>query len=1374
MQSDNGRLNFGARIDNSQLRTDAQESKDILKSIGTTAKEEGDAIDETFNKIGKAAAGVFAVATVKDFVTQVANVRGEFQQLELAFSTMLGSAEEADKLMSQLIKTAATTPFGMSDIANSAKQLLAYGVEADKINDTLIRLGDIAAGLSIPINDLAYLYGTTMVQGRMYTQDLNQFLGRGIPLTEELAKQFGVSTAKVKELVTEGKVGFPEVEKAIISMTSEGSKFGGLMSAQSQTITGQISNIEDSIEQMFNEIGKQSEGVINDTLDIVSKLVDNWQTVGKVLLVVISTYGAYKAAVLAVAAAHKIAAIWGEVQAFLSLTRSVTSAKDAMLLLNIATKANPIGLILGVVAAAASAFLLFRDNSDAATEAAKRQKEELQEFNKQVGDATGQSISAYKQLQAEYKNCKDAHSKREWIKESQRKFKDLGISVTDVNTAENVFVKNTQVMMDAFKKRAEAAAWQTKLNEEYSKRVQRQMELEEERAKISEGAEVKGSSHNVKNGEYIAPDNKWRYTAEGAAKALKEFDDNIKNDAVLNQIDENINNYANKVATIQQDFDSALKKAGTASGTSSSSKKKGKNEAQRLADAAAQRNSEIAKYDKELKEQRSQAMLDIRQETINSMKEGTDKEIAQNELNYDRLMAENDKREKEMLSALAEQKVLEWQQKNPKATKAQEVKYRDSLNLSKSDLTAAQQETLAAYEKIAQEIRDKGMAKLEEERRASERASMQSYLQEYGDYQEKRLALTQEAEDKIAKIKENGSLSDTDKDYQTKSIQKGLEKSLKDLDFEKLKKDINWDFIFGDLENTAPEAVAAVKEQLQQFFDTAKDLTPDQIKTVTEALEKLQDRMDLSAPIKTIKAARKEYAAAKKEYDQYNKAYQKAKASGDTKAMTDASNGMVKSSQQMTKAANKEKKSYNEVIDCVDQYAKALEEAGDTMGGTAGEMVKMAASAITCGTSMAKGIDQFKNAVSNMEKAIAILAIIEAALKAIQLIASIFGDTADETLTDYVETMKLYIDLLSDSISDLSESMSAATNSMEDTIAYYKQLVALEKESATAIKSESQVWLNSGASKGFLGIGSKSSEGVKISKQIGKDLKSGNEEVRKFYQEGYAALNEYFYKATGRYAQAASDFGRMDFIWTLSDEDLIKLSEDTKAMALLGDTLSEAVANYAEKIQAVKEDELDLAESLLSVSWDDFYDDFVDLIKDMDKTSEDFANSFAEYMRNALVKNLVADKYKESLQKLYERAADWAKQGLLEDHIDELRQEYQTYAENAQKETEVIDKITGYQNESSREASSSGIASASQDSVDELNGRMTAIQGHTYNLNENTKLLVQNSNLILRSVQNIDRNTEDIPDRLSSMESNIKSVKDTVNDIALKGIKIKA
>jgi len=137
------------------------------------------------NTVGKLAAAF----TIKELVSNITKVRGEFQQLEVSFQTMLGSAEKADTLMQQLVHTAATTPFGLEDVAQGAKQLLAYGFGAEKVNETLIRLGDIAAGLSIPLNDLVYLYGTTMSQGRLYTQDLNQFTGRGIPMIAPAAQQ---------------------------------------------------------------------------------------------------------------------------------------------------------------------------------------------------------------------------------------------------------------------------------------------------------------------------------------------------------------------------------------------------------------------------------------------------------------------------------------------------------------------------------------------------------------------------------------------------------------------------------------------------------------------------------------------------------------------------------------------------------------------------------------------------------------------------------------------------------------------------------------------------------------------------------------------------------------------------------------------------------------------------------------------------------------------------------------------------------------------------------------------------------------------------------------------------------------------------------
>lgn len=233
------------------------------------------------------------------------NTRSQFQQLEISFNTMLGSADKSKQLMDELIQTAAHTPFDMSSITGGAKQLLAYGTEAKDVNKTLVQLGDIASGLNIPLGELVYLYGTTVSQGRMFAMDLRQFMGRGVPLAEELGKILHQNTTEVQESVSKGKVTSDIFKEAIANMTQAGGRFGGLMEQQSKTLEGQWSNIGDSIQQAFNEIGKKSEGVFSSGLSIISAMVENWQEVIKVIGVATIAVGSYRASLMAAASIRK-------------------------------------------------------------------------------------------------------------------------------------------------------------------------------------------------------------------------------------------------------------------------------------------------------------------------------------------------------------------------------------------------------------------------------------------------------------------------------------------------------------------------------------------------------------------------------------------------------------------------------------------------------------------------------------------------------------------------------------------------------------------------------------------------------------------------------------------------------------------------------------------------------------------------------------------------------------------------------------------------------------------------------------------------------------------------------------------------------------
>lgn len=281
--------------------------RDIQNAVHQTAErveKDGKSIDDVISNIQNSMNIAIGGWSIGKFVNQMMQVRGQFQKTEMAFKTMLQSEEKADALMKQLIRTAAVTPFGVEDVTEGAKQLLAFNVAAEDVNKTLIGLGDVAAGMGLNLKDLVMLYGTTIAKGKMDTMDLYQFLNRGIPIADEIAKVMGLDvTNAIKEVqkqIKAGKVTSDIFIQAMQSMTAEGSKFGGLMEAQSKTITGQISNIEDAIEQMFNELGKSQEGVINTGLGIVSTLVENWETVGKAVMVAATAYGSYKAVLMTV------------------------------------------------------------------------------------------------------------------------------------------------------------------------------------------------------------------------------------------------------------------------------------------------------------------------------------------------------------------------------------------------------------------------------------------------------------------------------------------------------------------------------------------------------------------------------------------------------------------------------------------------------------------------------------------------------------------------------------------------------------------------------------------------------------------------------------------------------------------------------------------------------------------------------------------------------------------------------------------------------------------------------------------------------------------------------------------------------------------
>lgn len=334
-----GPLDFEATIDGKQFNGMLDEMARRIRGLSSDTVREGATIDKTFRNLGAGMAAYFSAQQLGSFIQKVADVRGEFQQLEISFETMLKNKALSDKLMADVVEFAAKTPFDLQQVATGAKQLLAYGTEVQNIIPTMRQLGDVASGLSIPFSDLVYLYGTSATQGKLMTKDLMQFAGRGIPIIDELSKILKVSKAEVMNLTEQGKIGFSELQQVIENLTSSTGMFGGMMEKQAESINGLRSNLQDAWDKMFNDIGTSSEGIISDTLRASIAIVENYERVIDVLKILVATYGTYRAAIVL-----NSVAINGYSQALGLATIRQTA-------LNIAQKASPFGLALAGITA---------------------------------------------------------------------------------------------------------------------------------------------------------------------------------------------------------------------------------------------------------------------------------------------------------------------------------------------------------------------------------------------------------------------------------------------------------------------------------------------------------------------------------------------------------------------------------------------------------------------------------------------------------------------------------------------------------------------------------------------------------------------------------------------------------------------------------------------------------------------------------------------------------------------------------------------------------------------------------------------------------------------------------------------------------------
>lgn len=1304
-----GKMSAGVDKIGEAVKASNQEIKDMLK----LTSNEGDKTDSVLGKIGKSVAGIGVAFAAQELISKIVAVRGEFQQLEISFRTMLGSEEKANQLMGQLTETAARTPFDLKSISDGARQLLAYGDSAENVNEDLIRLGNIASGLSQPLGDIVYLYGTTMTQGRLYTQDLNQFTGRGIPMMRELASIFGVAESEVKGLVEAGKVGFPEVQKVIQNLTNEGGMFYNLMQEQSKSIPGQISNIQDSIDSMFNEIGKNSEGLISGALSVVSSLVENYERVGRTLLSLVGTYGVYKVAVMAVTAIEN-----ARKAGLLTLTLAEHGHRIALLatekaqkLLNATMLKNPYVLVATAIAGVVTALMAMESETERAKRITEeynnakqatidKEQEHRSEMEKLLSVAGNEVVStdkrrealnklreAYPEIFAKYKT---EIEQLEHIRDIKQEIANLDAQRSITNPKVELDTINQRIAeLDAKKIKHYKIFGDAKLSSdeetEYSQLYKRKRKLETQIAKN----EVKGFYSDLST----ATDNelkvfqskmanalaamqmqgkKYFTFSDGLSKGLTFSKDEIS--AFADQIKNEINRRGTEkftpseyIAQAKKAVDVARKELNDYINNSKDKvdemtfNKEVERLKQNLKDAEDRYKKISAssggsgKTDKQTDIVKEQQKLE---DELTKLKQANeDERIAQLQDGYDKELEIIENEYQKQKKAIAKQ-AEEWKSANVKA----------KVQTEENGLTAEQNKAINQANSLNDSKRDDAIKKVEDERLKAEQASMNEYLRIYGEYHKKRLAITEYYNEQIAKATTEG---------EKEMLTAKMREELSALDVEAKKTTSSISKLFGDMSKKTVVEMRKIADKGQKALDfliggewdedKGKEFgitketfelwskSPEQIDKIIEAIKRVNEEADASEN------------AFKRIGDGIKKAFDATTPQDFMKALEDIRGGL------------------EPIMQATSFVANAFSSLGDAFGSGAMK-------GIADGLNIA--MDSLNQAMSGAMTGGMLFgpigAMAGATIGLVSSLASAFAKLHDARHEKEIQKLQNRIDTLEKSYDNLGDKVEEAYS--KDASKMIEQQNTLLEQQKLLIKQQ---------------IAEEKSK-KKVDEERIKDLENQIEDIDK----------------------------------------LIGENKDKAIDAIFGEDLKSAIENFSEAYADAWANGTDKAKSAKEV------------VKKM------MQQMVTESIKSALKSSKKMEEIRQKLQEFY---ADNVLSGWEQDYIYGM-------AEKLQSE---LDKQFGWADglmsgDAEREAVKRGIATASQESVDENNGRLTAIQGHTFSIVQGVTELNRTSNAILDKVAGIERNTMNVNSRLYEIQGELRAVKSSLDTIADRGVRIKS
>lgn len=1401
---------FGLTQQQAEARLSVKRLKDEYAAFKEEAGETVKANEKMSVSLTKILGVIGGVTALKNFVTELVNVRGQFQQLEIAFSTMLKSKEKADKLMSELVDIAAKTPFDLQGVASSAKQMIAYGSSAENVGDELVMLGNVAAGVGSQLSEIAYLYGTLRTQGRAYAVDIRQFAGRGIPIYEELAKVLGVTKDEVSGLVKEGKVGFKEVEQAFKNMTSESGIYYNLMQEQSKSLTGQLSNLGDAWDTMLNEIGKDTQGIASAGISGLKGLIENYETVGKILIGLIATYGTYKTALIVVRIAQDT------LTARMELAILVTKAQMiAQKTLNTVMKANPYVLVATVLAGLVATMWAFHDSTTASEKAQQKFNEEQKNFANQeeerkkkieelirvIQDETEtefSKIKAYEELQRYSPALSSAYTREQLaVLNLAEANKELN-KERDKNSYENI-LKNIQQWEEKIKSlnaslknagqgapliasqiesaKANLNKWESALNEynrlkketeENSKPVEvKLMEAKSNRKQIIREYNIarqilQEEQEKIKNLPFATIPIDVQIRFNNAQAALKGIDGTISGLKSQRKASEKTYQQAYKEA--KADYEAKLKAVEDAKKGTESAYKKAVEELEAAEKSykslggvtgdtlTKQENQAKKNAERQKKEQQQLAeeLLQLRrtnqQEEINLMEEGSEKKRRQIELDY---------------------------QKELDEIRKQRKKWEDAQG---GKLTSEQREVLGSRASNAMTSREKGLAEITETENQDEIEANERYLKNYGTFMQKRQAITDEYTRKISEATTQG-----DKDI----LQKEMEKALSSLDLEKLKQGINWELVFGDLDKVSKESLNKVKQQLKDFKNSEeyKNMAVDQKKVIDEALNNIQSTLidkggllaDLPEQLSELAKAQEELSQAQEEYNEAMKNGTDAQKEAATKKLNDAQKRQQNAQTNVQKSTDKTTSNLIALSNVITQLDSNSEMSLSQVGSLAGNIVDIFADEseklggiIGAAFSLldaigTQGLDGF---VGN---------IFSSVFKSVGGIwdtltfggfSKLFGIGGNEKeVQDTINRLTDRNEKLQSAIESLTEEMKSSKGS-EKSVAEYNKAIKYQEEYNKNVLAKAQA---------NAGYHSKHHSWAYYMGWSESDIQWIRENVM-------------------------AEFTGTDSLWQMSPEQMDLLRQNVDLWQKMADSgkggygngVVDALGEYADLAGNLEELKEGLFEQLTGMSFDSMYDSFIDTLMDMDASAEDFADNISEYFMRAMLSDKIGNMYSQKLEDWWNRFGESMKDGnLSESERNSLQNEYMGYVNEALKLRDELAAATGYDktgSSSQQSASSRGFGTEmTHEDAGELSGRFTAVyesnlrietaeQQQTaaitelrgsisaltaqatgmYNIADETRTILANSYLELQQIR---ENTEDSAKYLKDIKADIAEVK---------------